>query len=343
MNAQDDLLPSGSAPPRAATLLLSLLLSLFLVAAARPALADDAGEVWLVSTQGRRFAATWRRAAQIEYWRLGPDHCWQPADAAAFHQGDRPGTPTTVFIHGNRIEPDEAVEEGWPVYQQMQQSAAGRPFRLVLWSWASQRAVRGVRADVLVKLDFSDAQSYYLARFLGELKADVPVSLVGYSLGARAATGALVLLSGGSIADRCLPAAVVAQQAQGHPRPLRVVLVAAACDADWLLPGHRDGLALGLVQRMLVAANPCDRVLKHYPRLYGRGGPEAMGAVGAYCCPQPGGCDKIETLDVACSVGPRHDWYRYIAAPELLERLGWYTFLEPAGVQSTAMQPRSRP
>ena len=108
------------------------------------------------------------------------------------------------------------------------------------------------------------------------------------------------------------------------------MLLAAANDADWLLPGHRDGRALALVERMLVTINAADRVLKHYPRLYGRGGPEAMGATGAYCDPQSGGCDKIEEIDVACSVGRPHDWNRYVAAPELIERLGWYTFLEAA-------------
>ena len=81
---------------------------------------------------------------------------------------------------------------------------------------------------------------------------------------------------------------------------------------------------------MLVTINAADRVLKHYPRLYGRGGPEAMGATGAYCDPQSGGCDKIEEINVACSVGRPHDWNRYVAAPELIERLGWYTFLEAA-------------
>jgi hypothetical protein len=195
---------------------------------------------------------------------------------------------------------------------------------------------------VLVKFDFCDAQAYYLARFLGRLPSDAPVSLIGYSLGARMAIDALALLAGDRIADLGLPPEAVAQRMRQHPRPYRVVLVAAASDADWLLPGHRDAAALALVDRMLVTVNPCDRVLRRYPRLYGRGGPEAMGCVGPYVAPGAGTCappcaaprsdqgDKIEVIDVASSVGRRHDWYRYATAPELTERLGWYTFLEPA-------------
>ncbi len=311
----------------------AMLLSLVLLSAARAAVGGDCGQVWLVDIRQAPLCGDLEAGRPaIAYWRLGPDNAWQAADAAAFHAGDGPGTPTTIFIHGNRIDSDEAVEEAWRLYQHMLEQAAGRPFRLVIWSWPSERAVRGIRADVLVKLDFSDAQAYYLARFLGGLRADVPVSLIGYSLGARVATDALVLLAGGSIADRCLPADAVARHAQHHPRPYRMVLVAAASDADWFLPGHRDAAALALVERMLVTANPCDRVLRRYPRLYGRGGPEAMGCVGPDCAPQPGGCDRIELIDLACSVGRPHDWYRYEAAPELVGRLGWYTFLTPSGL-----------
>ena len=123
--------------------------------------------------------------------------------------------------------------------------------------------VRGIRADVLVKIDYSDVQSYYLARFLGDLRADVPVSLIGYSLGPRRRPGAVGAAPGGSIADRCLPAAAVTQRcAEPSAADAASVLVAAACDAECLLPGHRDGLALALVERMLVTTNPCDRVLR---------------------------------------------------------------------------------
>ncbi len=186
-------------------------------------------------------------------------------------------------------------------------------------------------------------QSYYLARFLGSIRPDVPVSLIGYSFGARVATGALQLLAGGQIACRSLPQAVVTERKAAGQRPYRLVLIAAAADANWLLPGCRDGLVLPLVDRVLVTANCCDPVLRWYPRLYGRGGPEAMGYVGPSCSAQPGSCDKIEVIDLSCSVGRIHDWHTYETAPELTGRLGWYSFLEPAVAQSTTTQPRKRP
>ena len=117
MNVQADLLRLGNTPRRGRPGRLgqtaTLLVSLLLLTAARSAAAEGAGEVWLVSTRGAPVCGDLEAGcAQIEYWRLGPDHAWQAADAAAFHQGDRPELPTTVFLHGNRLDADEAVEEG---------------------------------------------------------------------------------------------------------------------------------------------------------------------------------------------------------------------------------------
>ena len=152
--------------------------------------------------------------------------------------------------------------------------------------------------------------------------ADVPVCLVGYSFGARTATGALELLAGGSIAGQTLPATVAAR------RTFRVVLLAAASDADCLLPGHRDGHALSLVERMLATENCGDRALKWYSRLYGRRGPEALGYVGPLCCAQPGSCDKIE-LRQRVLLGGRTRLESLRRAPDVRARLGWYMFLQP--------------
>ncbi len=326
--------------------------------AARAAAADQPAQVWLLSTRDAPLCGDLEAGrSAIQYWRLDQDQAWQAADAAAFHRGDQRAMPTTVFIHGNRIDPDTAVEQGWTLVPRMDEEAAGRPFRLVIWSWPSERAERGVRPERLAEGRFQrrpELLSGSISRRFPARRAGEPGRLQS---GARVATGAMELLAGGSIADRRLPAEVVVRRAGQHPRPFRVVLMAAACDADWLLPGHRDGQALSLVDRMLVTIDARDPAMKWYPRLYGRGGPEALGCAGPCCLPQPDSCGKIELIDVSCSVR-RHDWDLYAAAPEWVERLGWYTFLAPSDsaacpaeatsdvaprLQSTAMQPRSRP
>ena len=109
-----------------------------------------------------------------------------------------PGVPTTVLIHGNGTDEDWAVRHGNEFYGLMKQQACGRPFRLIIWSWPADRVVRRIRPDVQIKVCRSDVEAYYLARVLPNLPKGTPLSLVGYSLGCRTASGALQLLAGGA-------------------------------------------------------------------------------------------------------------------------------------------------
>ena len=167
-------------------------------------------EVWLLSTRGMPDCPCADEASAIRYWRLMDDCQWVPADAGEFHAGDDPATPTVVYIHGNRTDADEAVSNGCYVDQAIQCQAAERPFRFVIWSWPADRACRRNRPDVQLKADRSDADAYYLARWLQELRPGVKVSLVGHSFGPRIIAGAMQLLAGGELAGQCLSADIVA-------------------------------------------------------------------------------------------------------------------------------------
>jgi len=302
---------------------------------------DSTDRVWFVSTHWAAPAGqvhTGGQEERISYYRLSPDDTWEPADRDEFLRTTEPAVPTTVYIHGNRTGPSEAVCDAWRIYRRMERDAAGRPFRLVVWSWPAGRVCRRPRLDLRTKACYSDTQAYYLARLLADMPRDARVALVGYSYGARVITGALHILAGGEVAGRRLedgslgisdngaPHGEQPEKNAGERTPFRVVLVAAALDAGSLLPGCRNGLATTQVDRILVTRNGCDRVLRWYPRLYGRGGPEAMGYAGACRCGST--CEKIEQVDVTCSVGRNHDWASYTCSGPLMQRLAEYTFLE---------------
>jgi pimeloyl-ACP methyl ester carboxylesterase len=283
----------------------------------------------------------------ISYHLLLPNRTWREADRGTFVAAVDPAVPTTIFIHGNRTGRVGALCDAWRVYRRMQKDAAGRPFRLVVWSWPSDRIAGRQRYDVQVKDCYSDAESYYLADLLAEIGDRQPrarIALVGYSFGAKIILGALHLVAGGRVAGRGLPdrtpsrGAVVAdgkgaggEKAAGRPvrTPFRAVLIASAVSAGSLLPGQRDGLAATQVDAILITRNACDPALRWYPRLYGRRGPQAMGYVGVYTAPQFR--DKIEQIDVTGSVGRQHDWSGYVSAPALVKRLARYTFLDEPG------------
>ena len=286
-----------------------------------------ATQVWLVDTRCAPGCGDLETGfARINYWRLeesGGRSKWTAADAARFGASADPAVPTTVLIHGYGTDSDWAVRHGYEVLGQMRGFACGRPFRLVIWSWPAEHTVRGVRKDIQMKACRSDAEAYYLARVLSVLPRGEPLSLLGFSLGCRTSSGALQLLAGGAAGGRSLPpASLQAWQTSGR-RPIRVMMVAAAIDDDWLEPSAPGGLASVAVERILVSENCRDRVLRWYSRLYGPHGPEALGHSG------PAGPDggKLEVVDVTCAVGRTHDFDRYEEAPAICQRLGWYTFL----------------
>ena len=295
--------------------------------------ADDGPpeQVWLISTRrAPRGRDALQRDSRLEYSRLGPDSGWLEADREAFLASDDPAVPTCFFIHGNRETYPSAIQTGMVTYRRLKACRPESPVRFVIWSWPAARVCRNNRQDVQLKACRSDTESYYLARCLDRVRPDVAVSLVGYSFGARVITGALHIFGGGQVAGRGL-----AEPARADRAPLRVVLVAAALNNDWLLPGRRNGLALGQSERVLVTQNGCDPVLRFYPRLYGRRGPEALGFTGPACPSRLGNeREKIELLGVSCSVGKDHSWRGYLGVGALRAEMAQYVFLTPPPEQA---------
>ncbi|MGA2060382.1 MAG: hypothetical protein ABSG67_07875 [Thermoguttaceae bacterium] len=316
-----------------------IALAAFFVLWSVKALGDEnRRQLWLLSTRSAPLCGDLQCGQKtIGYWRYSDDCQWQASDEESFRGGDDPAVPTTIIIHGNQDDADDAVDFAWPIYCRMSRIACDRPFRLVIWSWPSEKICRRNRADVQLKISFCGAQAYYLAVCMDHMRGDVPVCLIGYSLGAPIAAGGLHLLAGGEAACRMLPGRGSPEQSSKRTAPIRAVMVGAAAEADCLASNGEYNLALSQVEKMLVERNCCDRVLKFYPRLYGRHGPQALGFVG------PAGCgeyDKIELLDVSCEVGKRHQWKFYLTSQSLLESIDRYVFpadiVKEKGIEAVA-------
>ncbi|MGW8258015.1 MAG: hypothetical protein ACWGMZ_11055, partial [Thermoguttaceae bacterium] len=174
------------------------------------------------------------------------------------------------------------------------------------------------RPDVQLKFDFCDAQAYYLAECLREIPSDVPVCLIGYSMGGRIIPAALHLLASGKVDCRRLPECDAEKAASKRAAPLTVLIIAAAVDSDCLDSCGIYHLALSQARLMLVVRNCCDPVLKWYPRVYGRRGPEALGYVGPCGC---GAHDNLQEIELTCEVGRAHEWEHYILSCTLLKAL----------------------
>jgi hypothetical protein len=120
---------------------------------------------------------------------------------------------------------------------------------------------------------------------------------------------------------------------------MHVVLVAAALDNHWLIPGHCHGNALSQVTHMTVIYNSCDRALKRYRYLYRHGNDaEALGYTGVAGLGRMGADrEKIEQFDACCYAGKEHGWENYISSGALVARMRMEVFA--ASSQVVANQP----
>ncbi len=126
------------------------------------------------------------------------------------------------------------------------------------------------------------------------------------------------MLGGGQIDGRRL-------DERSHPvrQAMPVVLLVAALDNDWLMPGRFHGQAMSQVSSMLLINNSCDILLKRYHLIYGRRCPQqALGYTGLAAWAATGAdWTKISQLNAASIVGRRHAFAGYIEAPGLVARM----------------------
>lgn len=303
---------------------LPLILVVFLVGAFVQA-ADSSRQVWLLSTRNASHCGMPSDAADaVRYWRLNDDCDWSSSEAQAFHD-DTTAVPTVVFLHGNDTDANEAVAKGMYAYQSICSEVGDKPFRYVIWSWPADRMCRRHRDDAQLKAAYGDADSYYLATWLSGLRPETKISLVGHSFGPRVIAGALHMLAGGELAGQRLPESTVNAWTTKKRNPIRAVLLSAATDSNSLAPNGRQGLALSLIDQVLITRNGCDTALRWYPKLYGRTGPNAIGFVGPCGV---GDAEKVTVVDVSCTAGKTHDYRNYCSASNVRSQWARFTFLD---------------
>jgi hypothetical protein len=266
--------------------------------------------------------------------RRQSDGSWAPSSIAEFVAADDPATPTSFVVHGNQVDSSLAVAQGLRVYRQL---VVGIPeaqrVRFVIWSWPSER-IHGIVKDVRLKAARTTTDSKYLAWTLQQLNPHTPIRLVGFSFGARIATGALHLLGGGELNGFSLPPETAPQL-----RSVRVVLVAAALRNSWLAEGNYHGRTLDVVESMLLINNSCDAALKRYHVAEACRDAEALGYTG------PAGrlphANKIQQVDACCDLGKSHNWELYIASPRYAALMRQYAW-PPVAARQTQTQVTHR-
>ena len=289
-----------------------------------PATADG-HQLWLVSTRSLPHDARANGLSTPEVRRYESNSSWSQSTLEELLASNEPRLTTSLLVHGNDTDSPLAISKGFEVYRNLTRSAPPEQHvRLIVWSWPSDHIPGPFRDDARTKAQRTNIEAFYLAKFLDRQRGDAPISLIGYSFGARIITGALHLLGGGVLEGRRIG------PREQYPRPpLHAVLMAAAVDRDWLLPGRPHGRALSSVDRMVLLINPQDRVLKWYRFLSPSEGNEALGSTGLAADARLGAeRSKLVQVNVGEAVGNRHGWTSYIGSPTVIQRLQQETLVE---------------
>jgi len=222
---------------------------------------------------------------------------------------------TVIYLHGNRISCDEAISGARNAFAVLQRESEAPPMRLIIWSWPSGKICGQIR-DFRSKAFRTDAEGQSLGWFLSRMNAETRVSLIGYSYGARIATGALHVLGGGTLRGQSKPFAVT----NDDRSPINVVLIAAALHSHWLAPGGYHDRFSSVADHLLVLYNSRDPVLKRYRFIERCARPVAMGFSGAWGLDDDL-ADRTEQYDVRSTVGKTHTEAGFLSSKRVLQGL----------------------
>ncbi len=301
------------------------VLNCVLGARVQPVLASN--EIFLISTRVVGTAcdgSAMSRHLQCEQVVATPSQKfrWQSCDWRDLASESLSNRPTVIYIHGNRIARGEDRLQGMQIYRSLtRHNQSNESLRFIIWSWPSS-AIPGPFKDYKIKANRTRPAAWQLAWFLDHIPAKSRVSLLGYSYGARIASGAMHILGGGSLGGLKLEQRIHPQ----HP-PFRVALLAAAFDAHWIQPGHFYGRALSQVERLVISTNQLDPVMRFYHLSNGRGRIHALGKSGV-SQPQTLGYARqnIKLIDCTRTVGRNHSLVDYLTVSGKM-RLIWQELL----------------
>gem|GEM_PF-1499856 len=287
-------------------------------------------EYWLVSTRRLgcwrgQFAAEAGPGFSVSRYISGECR-WQSADTAELVAAAQVVRPTWVLIHGNRYNSQDAIDFGWLAAHTLAAGrAADQPVRVIIWSWPSDQ-IHGAIKDAQAKAARTGSEGIYLSWLVDHLPHETPLCIVGSSLGARIGTGAMHLLSAGSLAGYSLP------QPDFARTPLRGIFMASALHDNWLLPNSVHGRALNNVDQVLFLNNNCDPVLKRYRFIEDCGNPAAAGYSGARLTANQ--MTRVRQWNASNSVGKTHDYEAYFRAGNLAAQMrAVAAFAEPVAAK----------
>lgn len=204
-----------------------------------------ADELWIVMSNGCGF-----------FCQVYENNAWRQASVDEFYRGDSKDRTTIFWAHGFQTDMNSASRDLFCTYNAIDRARAavgqGRSCRLVVWKWASERTSRRILADAMQKERLADIEGVSLARFIGGMRGNNDVSLIGFSFGARVVGSALQTLA-------CRQNSYM----DNKTGKISLVLASPACDCGAFSSVYARGAKLP--SYVLNLYNPADGALRFYP------------------------------------------------------------------------------
>jgi hypothetical protein len=215
-----------------------------------------------------------------------------------------------VYVHGNRLDREDALDRGLSVYQLTRCYQRRGPVDWVIMTWPSDKEGM-IISDARRKLLRINAQGMYLACLLRKrVELGTPTTLIGYSFGVRIISGALHAMAGGKLGGRTFPAEPITGI------PYDVGFVAPATESNALSRRGVHYLATKNMDQMVLLYNRHDAVLKRYWLLNMVQGTLALGYTGytgprAFAPRADNTTLPIQSRECSYGLGIRHDEVTY--------------------------------
>ncbi len=239
-----------------------------------------------------------------------------------------PSVPMAINVHGSFVSWEDILEQAGPTAGWLRRAAPGKPLQMVFFTWPSDISVAPIPQITIDQLGRrAETNGRYLAGFLSCVPANVRVSIIGHSHGARAAAAAMHLMAGG-IVRGCHGGTC-----QG-PSRVRLIFAAAAFNHDWLNHDGRYYCAINRTECVLNLRTRCDAALLAYAIRW----PISKRALGTTGFTGKDHADfgwqttKLADCDVKPLLRVHHVWPYYYAQPQIASWMAPYVhFLgEPA-------------
>ena len=254
---------------------------------------------------------------RLELQRWSESDAWEPLEFETLAGDEDADRVTFIYVHGYSFDEEKADRVGWAFYHALcDEAEAEQSIRYIIWSWPTTRKRFRPTRDLADKALRADADAYYLADMLSQLKSDEPVCVFGSSLGCRVVQGALHLAGGGSIGNWTL-----GDRRQDLPAHLKAVFITPCVHNDWLYDGQFHDRAILGVDRLLLVNNSVDSMLLRYAKVW-RSNPVALGLDGIEHASKFGDlADRIEQFDAHEQIGDNHGVEHYLRSEDVVTRL----------------------